>query len=86
MQVRFVCRIRGIVARHCSLSIFGSFLEHIGLGNQENNMKQRQDANDKNAIIAYDDPHNTNSKFFFLKKDGKVIEDLLADVIDYKAA
>ena len=84
--VRFVCRIRGIVAKHCSLKIFGRFLEHIGLGNQENNMKQRQDANDNNAIIAYKDPKNTNSKFFRLKKDGKEIEELLADVIDKEAA
>lgn len=62
--VRFVCRLRGIVAKSCSLNIFGRFLEHIGLGNQENNMKQRKDANDKNALIAYDDPKNTNGKFF----------------------
>lgn len=84
--VRFICRLRGIVAKHCSLNIFGRFLEHIGLGNQESNMKQRKDANDKNALIAYDDPKNVNSKFFRLKREGKEIEELLADVIDEEAA
>ena len=84
--VRFVCRVRGIVAKHCSMNIFGRFLDHIGLGNQENNMKQRKDANNKNAMIAYDDPKNTNGMFFYLKKDGKEIEELLANVIDVEAA
>ena len=58
--VRFICRLRGIVTRKCSLSIFGKLLERIGLGNQENNMKQRSDANDKNALEAYDEVTASN--------------------------
>lgn len=84
--VRFVCRLRGIVTRKCSLAIFGKLLERIGLGNQENNMKQRGDANDKNAIVAYDDLTNKNPKYYYLRKDGKEVEELLSDVIKALAA
>lgn len=84
--VRFVCRLRGIVTRKCSLAIFGKLLEKIGLDNQENNMKQRSDANDKNALVAYDDITNWNPKFFKLRKDGKEVEELLSDVIEAVAA
>ena len=79
--VRFICRLRGIVTRKCSLSIFGKFLERIGLGNQENNMKQRSDANDTNAFVAYDDLANRNPQYFKLRKDGKKVEELLSEVI-----
>ena len=81
--VRFICRLRNIVAKHCSMKTFGSFLEHIGLENQENNMKQRKDANDNNALTAYDDSKGIYPKFFNLRKDGKQVEELLADVIEY---
>lgn len=84
--VRFVCRLRGIVTRKCSLAIFGKLLERIGLGNQENNMKQRSDASDKNALVAYDDLTNKNPKYYYLRKDGKEVEELLSDVIKAVAA
>ena len=84
--VRFVCRLRGIVTRKCSLSIFGKLLERIGLGNQENNMKQRSDANDKNALVAYDDLTNRNPQYYYLRKDGSDVEELLSDVIKALAA
>jgi hypothetical protein len=84
--VRFVCRLRGIVTRKCSLFIFGKLLERIGLGNQENNMKQRSDANDKNALVAYDDLTNRNPKYYYLRKDGSDVEELLSDVIKALAA
>ena len=84
--VRFVCRLRGIVTRKCSLSIFGKLLERIGLGNQENNMKQRSDANDKNALVAYDDPTNRKPQYYYLRKDGSDVEELLSDVIKALAA
>ena len=85
--VRFICRLRGIVTRKCSLSIFGKLLERIGLGNQENNMKQRSDANDKNALEAYDEVTASNKqKYYRLRKDGKVVEKLLSDVIKAVAA
>lgn len=82
--VRFICRLRGIVTTKCSLNIFGLFLEKIGLGNQENNMKQRQDANDRNALIAY--AAQKRDTFWQLRKDGKEVEELLADVIESIAA
>lgn len=84
--VRFVCRLRGIVTRKCSLSIFGKLLERIGLGNQENNMKQRSDANDKNALVAYDDLTNRTPQYYYLRKDGSDVEELLSDVIKALAA
>ena len=84
--VRFICRLRGIVTRKCSLSIFGKLLEWIGLGNQENNMKQRSDANDKNALVAYDDLTNRNPQYYYLRKDGSDVEELLSDVIKALAA
>ena len=84
--VRFICRMRGIVTRKCSLSIFGKLLEWIGLGNQENNMKQRSDANDKNALVVYDDLTNRNAKYYYLRKDGKEVEELLSDIIKAVAA
>ena len=84
--VRFICRLRGIVTRKCSLSIFGKLLEWIGLGNQENNMKQRSDANDKNALVVYDDLTNRNTKYYYLRKDGKEVEELLSDIIKAVAA
>ena len=68
------------------MAIFGKLIEKIGLCNQENNMKQRKDANDSNAMIAYDDPSNRNAKFWRLKKDGKEIEKLLETVIKKMAA
>ena len=85
--VRFICRLRGIVTRKCSLSIFGKLLERIGLSNQENNMKQRSDANDKNALEAYDEVTASNKqKYYRLRKDGKEVEKLLSDVIKAVAA
>ena len=85
--VRFVCRLRGIVARKCSMPIFGKLLDGLGLGNQENNMKHRQDANDKDALVAYDEVTAFNrQKYYYLRKDGKEIEELLSDVIKAVAA
>lgn len=82
---RFICRLRGIVTRKCSMNIFGKFLEKIGLGNQENNMKQRKDANDENAMLIYDDPIKSQ-KIWKLKRDGKEIEAMLSDIIKSIAA
>lgn len=83
--VRFICRLRGIVALKCSMAIFGMLLEKIGLGNQENNMKQRTDANDKNALIAYDG-HEYNRHYYLLRKEGKEVEEILEDIIRAVAA
>ena len=83
--VRFVCRLRGIVTRKCSLSIFGRLLERIGLGNQENNMKQRKDANKDERLNDYDDPKR-KQYFWQLKKDGDDVEALLKPIIDQLAA
>ena len=83
--VRFVCRLRGIVTRKCSLSIFGKLLEKIGLGNQENNMKQRKDANKDERLNDYDDPKR-KQYFWQLKKDGDEVEALLKPIIDQLAA
>lgn len=84
--VRFICRLRGIVAKKCSMAIFGKFLDKIGLGNQENNMKQYQDANDPNALFAYDNPPKFTDTYWKLRKKGKEVENLLADFINSKAA
>lgn len=83
--VRFICRLRKIVTRKCSMNIFGKFLEKIGLGNQENNMKQRKDTNDENAMLIYDDPIKSQ-KIWKLKRDGKEIEAMLSDIIKSIAA
>ncbi len=83
--VRFICRLRGIVSRKCSLRIFGKFLEKIGLGNQESNMKQRQDANNDSFLKDYD---NLNKKkdFWRLKRDGDAIEKELKPIIEQLSA
>ena len=83
--VRFICRLRGIVTRTCSIHIFAKLLELINLGNQENNMKQRQDANKESNLKDYDDP-NKKQKFWKLKKDGDDVEEMLKDIIDQLAA
>jgi len=83
--VRFVCRLRGIVTRKCSISIFGKLLERIGLGNQENNMKQRKDANNDERLNDYDNPKR-KQYFWQLKKDGDDVEALLKPIIDQLAA
>ena len=83
--VRFICRIRGIVSRNCSLRIFGKFLEKIGLGNQENNMKQRQDANNNSFLKDYDDPKKKQN-FWKLKRDGDAIEKELNPIIEQLSA
>ncbi len=83
--VRFICRLRGIVTRKCSLSIFGKLLERIGLGNQENNMKQRKDANKDERLNDYDNPER-KQYFWQLKKDGDAVEALLKPIIDQLAA
>lgn len=83
--VRFICRLRGIVARKCSLKIFGKLLEKIGLGNQENNMKQRQDANNDNFLKDYDDKRKKQN-FWQLKRDGEAIEKELKPIIDKLSA
>ena len=79
--VRFICRLRGIVTRKCSLRIFGKFLEKIGLGNQESNMKQRQDANKDTYLKDYDDPKKKHL-FWKLKRDGDAIEQELKPIIE----
>lgn len=83
--VRFICRLRLIVARKCSMAIFGKFLEKIGLGNQESNMKQRKDANNDKYLEEYDDPKK-KQYFWQLKKDGDAIEKELQSIIDRLAA
>lgn len=83
--VRFICRLRGIVSRKCSLRIFGTFLEKIGLGNQENNMKQRQDANNDSFLNDYDDPRK-KQYFWKLKQDGDAIEKELSPIIERMSA
>ncbi len=83
--VRFICRLRGVVTRKSSLSIFGRLLEGIGLGNQESNMKQRQDANNDERLKDYDDPKR-KQYFWQLKKDGDEVEALLRPIIDQLAA
>lgn len=80
--VRFICRLRGIVASKCSTHIFGKLLEKIGLGNQEDNMKKRKDANDPNALVAYDNPPKMGDKYYCLRNDGKKVEGLLDVVIN----
>ena len=79
--VRFICRLRGIVATKCSISIFGKLLGIIGLDNQEDNMKKRKDANDPNALIAYDSSPKMRDNFWKLRKDGNEVEGLLEVVI-----
>ena len=49
-------------------------------------MKQRSDANDKNALVAYDDLTNRNPQYYYLRKDGSDVEELLSDVIKALAA
>ena len=83
--VRFICRLRGIVSRKCSLRIFGTFLEKIGLGNQENNMKQRKDANNDSFLNDYDDPRK-KQYFWKLKRDGDAIEKELNPIIERMSA
>ena len=83
--VRFICRLRGIVTRKCSLRIFGKFLEKIGLGNQENNMKQRKDANNDTFLKDYDDPYKKKN-FWQLKRDGDAIEKELKPIIERLSA
>jgi hypothetical protein len=83
--VRFICRLRGIVTRKCSLRIFGKFLEKIGLGNQENNMKQRKDANNDTFLKDYDDPYKKRN-FWQLKRDGDAIEKELKPIIERLSA
>ena len=69
--VRFICRLRGVVASKCSTSIFGKFLEKIGLGNQEANMKKRKDANDTNALLAYDNPLKWEINIIFYEETAR---------------
>lgn len=83
--VRFICRLRGIVAQKCSLRTFGKILEIIGLGNQENNMKQRKDANNDCFLKDYDDPKKKQN-FWQLKRDGDAIEKILKPIIDQLSA
>ena len=83
--VRFICRLRGLVSRKCSLHIFGKFLEKIGLGNQENNMKQRQDANNDSFLRDYDDSKKKKD-FWQLKRDGDAIEKELKPIIKQLSA
>ena len=83
--VRFICRLRGIVSTKCSLHIFGKFLEKIGLGNQESNMKQRKDANKDSVLNDYDDPKK-KQYFIQLKRDGDAIEKELKPIIEQLSA
>lgn len=85
--VRFICRLRGIVAKKCSLRIFGLFLESIGLGNQESNMKQFKEANDDAALIKYDNPPSGfDGGMWKIRKPGKEVEELLSETIKTVAA
>jgi hypothetical protein len=84
--VRFFCRLRGIITRKCSLNIFGKFLDEIGLGNQENNMKQRKDANDNYALAHYDELKKNDRRYYSLIKDMEIMEDLLGELIKCPSA
>ena len=48
-------------------------------------MKQRTDANDKNALIAYDNNEN-NRHYYLLRKEGKEVEEILEEIIKAVAA
>lgn len=83
--VRFICRLRGIVSRTCSIRVFGKLLEFLNLGNQESNMKQRPDANSDRNFKDYDDPRK-RTNFWQLHRDGTEVEKLLEHIIKGLAA
>jgi hypothetical protein len=84
--VRFICILRGIVARKCSTPIFANLLEIIGLGKQYDIIKKRKDANDPSALIAYDSPLCSDDPYQDLRNDGKEVEALLEATIKKMAA
>lgn len=79
--VRFICRLRGIFARRCSMPAFAKFLMSIGFADYRNNMKQRKDANDDSNFRDYD---NINKRPYILKlrMDGEQVEDILKPIIN----
>ena len=82
--VRFICRYWKFIPRKLAMNDFARFLEEIGLGNQLDNMKKRTDANDKSALLVYEDP-KVGNRLWRLKSDGKEVEELLQDVINAHA-
>lgn len=83
--VRFVLVLRSLLARkQATLKRFSKFLQHIfpGIGDQENNMKHRQDADDDDNYERYDDPQKCKwQKCKQLKEDGSEVEDYFKPVI-----
>ena len=61
-------------------------MDEIGLGNQENNMKQRKDANDNYALAHYDELKKNDHRYYSLIKDMEIMEDLLGELIKCPSA
>ena len=84
--VRFVCIVRCILAkRKTTLKLFAKLLQHIfsDIGDQENNMKHRKDANNEDNYERYDDPKKSQwSTCKQLKMDGSEVEDYFAPLIE----
>lgn len=76
--VKFTCMVHNIIALNTSVGTFAKLLMHVvpDVGDQENNMKCRTDAN-KKYVSCYE----TDSKLWKLKQDIKAIEECLANTI-----
>lgn len=77
--VKFACMVHKIVARNTSVSAFAKLLKHIipGIGDQEENMKKRKDAN-KERIDYYE----TNRDCWQLKNDVSAVDECLANTLE----
>lgn len=84
--VRFVCIVRCVLAkRKTTLKLFAKLLQQIfsDIGDQENNMKHRKDANEEDNYLRYDDPQKSKwASCKQLKEDGSEVEDYFAPLIE----
>ena len=81
--VKFVLILRNVLAKKTTMKLFAKLLLKLfpGIDDQEGNMKHRQDANDADNYVRYDDPQKCKwQSCKKLKEDGTEVEDYFEDV------
>lgn len=76
--VKFTLAKHYIIARNTSVRIYAKMIKHLipSYGDQEENIKKRKDANQKNW-----ETYENNKDFWKLKNDVKTVEECLANTI-----
>ena len=81
--MRFICQLKGIVKRDSTIADFNRLLMALGLGDQNHNIKYRDDAKNSKNFEKYinSTPEHPDATIVLLKKEGQELELILKQVL-----